>query len=76
VQDIINEYAEALPTPHDWCMVNNFKDEYRPRAIAVPPGKAIQFSKKMTKLVEDLNQLKRSRCILTKPEQGFRLFQF
>jgi lon-related putative ATP-dependent protease len=56
IQDIINEYAGALPVPYDWCMVNNFKDEYRPRAIAIPPGKAIEFSKKMNKMVEDLKK--------------------
>jgi predicted ATP-dependent protease len=56
VQDIVNDYAGALPTPDDWCMVNHFKDEYRPRAIAVPPGKAIVFSKKINKLVEDLKK--------------------
>jgi lon-related putative ATP-dependent protease len=56
VQDIVNDYAGALSTPDDWCMVNNFKDEYRPRAIAVPSGKAIAFSKKINKLVEDLKK--------------------
>ena len=56
VQDIINDYAAALPIPDDWCMVNNFKDEFRPRAIAVPPGRAKAFSKKINKLVEDLKK--------------------
>jgi MoxR-like ATPase len=32
VQEIIRKAAKTLPTPPDWCMVNNFKDEYRPRA--------------------------------------------
>jgi lon-related putative ATP-dependent protease len=36
--------------------VNNFKDEFRPGAIAVSPGKAARFSKKMNKVVEDLKK--------------------
>jgi Cdc6-like AAA superfamily ATPase len=35
VQEIIHKAANTLPTPSGWCMVNNFKDEYRPRAIPV-----------------------------------------
>jgi predicted ATP-dependent protease len=56
VQDIVNDYAAALPATDDWCMVNNFKDEYRPRTIAIPPGKAIAFSKRMNKIIEDLKK--------------------
>ena len=56
IQDIVNKYAKALPIPDGWCMVNNFKDEYRPRAISVPPGQAIPFSKKVTKLIDDLKK--------------------
>jgi lon-related putative ATP-dependent protease len=54
VKDIVNQYAKTLSTPDDWCMVNNFKDEYVPKAIAVPPGKAIRFSRTMNKMIEDL----------------------
>lgn len=56
VQDIINQHAKTLTTPDDWCMVNNFKDEYVPKAIAVPPGRATRFSKMMNNLVEDLKR--------------------
>jgi lon-related putative ATP-dependent protease len=56
VRDIVTQHAESLPTPDDWCMVNNFKDEYRPKAISVPCGRAIEFSKKMNKLIEDLKK--------------------
>jgi lon-related putative ATP-dependent protease len=54
VADLVNQHAQELPTPDDWCMVNNFQDEYRPIAIAVPAGQASRFSKKMNKLIEDL----------------------
>ena len=33
-------------------MVNNFQDQFCPKAIAVPPGKALIFKKQMEKLVE------------------------
>jgi lon-related putative ATP-dependent protease len=56
VSDIVNQHAETLSTPDDWCMVNNFKDEYRPKAISVPYGRAIEFSKKMNKLIENLKK--------------------
>ena len=54
VQEIVRKAAKTLPTPADWCMVNNFKDEYRPRAITVPPGGGVRFAKSMNRLVADL----------------------
>ena len=36
IQDIVNKHARNRPAPHDWCMVNNFKEGYRPIAVAVP----------------------------------------
>jgi len=56
IKDIVHQYAKKLPTPSDWCMVNNFKDEYRPKAISVPEKKAIRFSKTVSKLIDDLKE--------------------
>ena len=56
VRDLVSKHAKSLPTPPDLCLVNNFKDEFRPRAIAMSPGKAIQFSKKMKRAVESLKK--------------------
>ncbi|MBW2633233.1 MAG: AAA family ATPase, partial [Deltaproteobacteria bacterium] len=50
VRDITSKYAQSLPTPCDWCMVNNFHDEYRPKAIPVPSGSAVLLSKQMNRL--------------------------
>ena len=36
IRDIVTQHAKNLPSPVDWCMVNNFKDEYHPKAISVP----------------------------------------
>ena len=46
VKDYVTKHARKLQTPDDWCLVNNFKDEFRPRAIEVPSGKAVLLSKK------------------------------
>ncbi|MBW2321802.1 MAG: AAA family ATPase, partial [Deltaproteobacteria bacterium] len=56
IRDLVDKQAKTLPSPVDWCMVNNFKDEYRPKAISVPTGKATQFSKTINKLIEDLKK--------------------
>jgi lon-related putative ATP-dependent protease len=54
IKDIVTDHAETLPTPVDWCMVNNFQDEYHPVAISVATGKAAIFSRTMNKLIGDL----------------------
>jgi hypothetical protein len=56
VRDLVGKHAKNLPTPLDLCLVNNFKDEFRPKAIAVSPGKAIQFKKKLKRAVERLKK--------------------
>jgi len=50
-QDIVSRHAHKQPAPDDWCMVNNFDDEFRPKAICVTTGKATQFSKSMARLI-------------------------
>ncbi|MBI5591660.1 MAG: AAA family ATPase [Deltaproteobacteria bacterium] len=54
VKEIIGKFAAELPAPDDWCMVNNFKDEYCPKAIRIPSGKAVSFSKSIHRLIDDL----------------------
>jgi lon-related putative ATP-dependent protease len=54
VQEIVSKAAKLLPTPSDWCMVNNFKDAYRPRALPLPPGQAARFAKRIDRLISDL----------------------
>ena len=56
VRELVSKHAKTLPKPEDWCLVKNFKDPFRPKSIAVPSGKAVQFSKKMNKFVEDLKK--------------------
>ena len=54
VQEIVRKAAGKLPTPSDWIMVNNFKDEYRPRSLPLPPGQAVRFARSLNRLVSDL----------------------
>jgi len=56
IKDIVHEHAKKMTSPVDWCMVNNFKDEYRPRPISIPTGKAPLFYKKMSGLIDDLKK--------------------
>ncbi|MGD8764711.1 MAG: ATP-binding protein, partial [Desulfobacteraceae bacterium] len=55
-KDIVTKHAQDLAAPNDWCMINNFKDPFRPKAISVPSGKASLFKKQMNKLIEDLKK--------------------
>ncbi len=54
VRDIVQKHAEELQTPDDWCMVNNFKDQFRPQPLRVPSGMAKQFLKSMNRVIKDL----------------------
>ena len=53
VEDFLNKSAKDQPIPPDWCYVNNFQDEYRPKAIKLPPGKVKVFQKDMKTFIED-----------------------
>ncbi len=54
VRDLVRQHARPQATPCDWCLVNNFQDEFCPRPVALPAGKAGSFKKQMTRLVSDL----------------------
>src|SRR5574337_209553 len=46
--------AAKLPTPPDWCYVNNFADPQRPRALCLPPGRAHVLQSDCERLLEEL----------------------
>ncbi|MDJ0817007.1 MAG: ATP-binding protein [Desulfobacterales bacterium] len=54
INDYVTKHAAKLPRPNDWCLVNNFKDEFRPLAVEVPSGKAISLSRKINRLLQKL----------------------
>ncbi len=53
-QDIVSLHAREQSSPNDWCMVNNFDDEFRPKAICVPTGRATVFAKSMERHIRML----------------------
>lgn len=55
VKDIVSKHARKLPKPVDWCLVNNFSDEYRPLPISMPAGRATRFAKAVQKMIEDVS---------------------
>ncbi len=53
VKNFLEEVARTKPVPSDWCYVNNFSNEYAPKAIKLPPGKGKEFQKDMKSFVEN-----------------------
>jgi lon-related putative ATP-dependent protease len=41
-------------TPSDWCYLNDFGEPRRPRAVELPPGRAVDLRKDVDRLVEEL----------------------
>ena len=56
VNDLVRGHASGRETPPDWCLVNNFQDEYRPVAVALPSGRAVFFSRQMERLITALRR--------------------
>jgi lon-related putative ATP-dependent protease len=54
VQSYLGEKAAAEPPPSDWVYVNNFTDPEKPRALALPPGRAKRLARAMVETVEEL----------------------
>jgi predicted ATP-dependent protease len=53
VRRFLNREAAKLPTPPDWCYVNNFADPHRPKTIKLQPGRAKVFQQHCERMVED-----------------------
>jgi hypothetical protein len=55
-EDIVRRVAASMPVPDDWCYVYNFAQQYVPRALALPPGRARPFSQQVGELIESTRQ--------------------
>ncbi len=53
VKNFLEEAAKPQSVPPDWCYVNNFNDEYTPKAIKLPSGNGKVFQKNMKTFVDD-----------------------
>ncbi len=54
VEQLVRDRAASEPPGSDWCYVNNFRDPERPRALAFPAGKGVEFRDDMHALIEDM----------------------
>ncbi len=54
VRRILEDRARGEASPSDWVYVNNFELAHRPRAMALPRGRAIQFGHDMEAAVGEL----------------------
>lgn len=57
VRALIDQYAAKMPAPSDWVYVENFAQADRPRAIALPPGRAQKFKAAMDHAIDELQSL-------------------
>jgi len=55
IKDLLDRKSEDQDIPDDWCYVNNFEDNDKPRTLRLPAGKGCQFEEDMDRLVEDLS---------------------
>ncbi len=54
VKNFVEEIASAEPVPPDWCYVNNFLNQYEPKAIQLSAGKGKEFQKDVKDLIENI----------------------
>ncbi len=54
IKRLLAREASTLPTPPDWCYVNNFADPQCPRALRLPPGRARIFQTDCERLLDEL----------------------
>jgi Cdc6-like AAA superfamily ATPase len=47
VKSFVEAQAKTQPIPLDWCYVNNFTNQYEPKAIQLPAGKGKEFHNDM-----------------------------
>jgi lon-related putative ATP-dependent protease len=56
VTDFLESVAKTKPEPSDWCYVNNFSNEYEPRAISFPPGTVKAFHTDIVSLITEVQR--------------------
>ena len=54
IRNYLEKRAHEKTPPPDWCYVNNFQNEDRPKAFQLPAGTGRQLDEAMAVLVEDL----------------------
>jgi lon-related putative ATP-dependent protease len=54
VKNFVEAQAKIQPVPSDWCYVNNFSNQYEPKAIELPAGKGKVFQEDMKSFIESI----------------------
>ncbi len=54
VKSFVEAQAKTQPIPSDWCYVNNFGNQYEPKALELPAGKGKVFQEDMKNLIENV----------------------
>jgi lon-related putative ATP-dependent protease len=54
VKNFVEAQAKGQPVPPDWCYVNNFSNQYEPKAIQLAPGKGKEFQADMKNFIENV----------------------
>lgn len=52
----LEEIANQNPIPSDWCYVNNFRDNYHPKALQLPAGRAEELRNDMLSLINTVKR--------------------
>jgi lon-related putative ATP-dependent protease len=52
----LQERAKQLPTPDDWCYVQNFSELHKPKYLRLAAGKGVELRNDMDRLVEELQR--------------------
>jgi lon-related putative ATP-dependent protease len=54
VRTFVEAQAKTQTVPADWCYVNNFGNQYEPKAIELPAGKGKEFRAEMKNFIENV----------------------
>ena len=54
VKSFVDETAKTMPVPSDWCYVNNFSNQYEPKAIRLPAGRGKDFRDDLKGFIDNI----------------------
>ena len=54
VKNFVEAQAKTQPVPSDWCYVNNFGNQYEPKAIKLQAGKGKEFREDLKNFIENV----------------------
>ncbi len=54
IQKFLKRKSSDQPVPDDWCYINNFEDEDKPKSLRLPAGMGCELEKDMSGLVQNL----------------------